>query len=156
MNFFKLTICAATALSLPVLASAQAITACDWIGTAANIVEPWEVNSRTFANGDIRVAWVDTGGEPVCCSSHLMILSPSGDGSDEPSYRQCVVASAGPGMGFYSIDVPGIRARYDPAKGLSLSVPIGHWHEAIEGGVGPIPDQMEILINQATGAVVFD
>lgn len=156
MRRISLTFAALAALGAPSLVAAQAITDCEWIGNPAHIVEPWEVNTRTFANGAIRVAWLDTGGEPVCCSSHLLILSPSGDGSDGPAYRQCTVASAQPGMGFYSVDVPGITASYNPAKGLLLSVPIGHWHPGMENGAGPIPDRMEIRINQATGTVVFE
>ncbi|MCL4675225.1 MAG: hypothetical protein KJZ59_04180 [Pararhodobacter sp.] len=156
MRGFKPAICALAALAAPSLAVAQAITGCDWVGSPANIVEPWDVNTRSFANGAIRVAWLDTGGEPVCCSSHLLILSPSGDGSDGPAYRQCLVASAQPGSGFHSVDVPGITASYDPARGLLLSVPIGHWHSGMEHGAGPIPDRMEIRINQATGSVTFE
>ena len=138
---------------LPGLAAAQVITDCDWIGNPSNILEPWSETSRTFANGAIRVAWLDTGGEPVCCSSHLLILSPSGDGSDEPAYRQCRVASAQPGSGFFALDIPGITASYDPAKGLLLSLPVGHWHEGIEQDRPPIWERMEIRINQATGDV---
>jgi hypothetical protein len=137
-------------------AAAQVVTECDWIGTAANIVEPWETQSRTFANGNIRVAWVDTGGEPVCCSSHLMVLSPSGDGHDEPIYRQCRLVSAQPGAGFFTVDVPGIAASYDPALGLLLSVPVGHWHHAMETGAAPIWERMEVRINQATGVVSIE
>ncbi|MCB1407243.1 MAG: hypothetical protein KDK01_13575 [Rhodobacteraceae bacterium] len=156
MRGFKLTLGALAAFATPSLAVAQVITACDWVGSPANIVEPWDINTRSFANGAIRVGWLDTGGEPVCCSSHLLILSPSGDGRDEPAYRQCLVASAQPGSGFYAVDVPGITASYDPALGLLLSVPIGHWHSGMETGAGPIPDRMEIRINQATGNVSFE
>lgn len=156
MRFSALTVAMIAALGLPSMGLAQVITDCEWIGNPANIVEPWDVNSRTFANGNIRVAWLDTGGEPVCCASHLLILSPSGDGHDEPIYRQCLVASAQPGMGFYDIDVPGMTASYDPNKGLLLSVPIGHWHPGMENGAGPIPDRMEIRINQANGSVAFE
>src|SRR5215831_18750480 len=30
--------------------------------------------TRSYAEGKIRIAQVDTDGEPVCCSSHLLIL----------------------------------------------------------------------------------
>lgn len=139
--------------TLPAAVSAQVITECGWVGNPGNIMEPWAETSRTFANGAIRVAWLDTGGEPACCSSHLLILSPSSDGQDEPVFRQCRVASAQEGSGFYAVDVPGITASYEPSKGLLLSVPVGHWHEGIETGQPPIWERMEIRINQATGAV---
>lgn len=147
----------AAALSLLATpAMAQVITDCDWIGNPGNIVEPWDQNSRTFANGAIRVAWLDTGGEPACCSSHLLILSPNGDGSAEPIFRQCRIASASPGMGFYGLDIQRITADYDPARGLLLSLPVFHWHQGVENGAPPIEERMEIRINQATGAVTAE
>lgn len=156
MNFSKAFLSAVVAFSVPVMAHAQVVTECGWIGAPANIMEPWDVNSRTFANGNIRVAWVDTGGEPVCCSSHLMVLSPSGNGSDGPVYRQCRVVSAQPGQGFYSVNIPGIVASYDPSRGLLLSVEVGHWHQGMETGAPPILDRMDIRINQATGSVTYE
>ena len=144
---------AAALCFLPLNATAQIITECDWAANPANIFEPWEEHSRTFANGAIRVALLDTGGEPACCARHLLILSPSGNGADEPIFRQCRVASAQVNSGFYDIDVPGISASYDPAKGLLLSVPVGHWHEGIDSGRPPIVERMEIRINQSTGLV---
>ena len=143
-------------LALPLPAAAQVVSDCDWVANPANILEPWDAHTRTYANGAIRVAALDTGGEPVCCSAHLLVLSPSGAGTDEPVYRQCRVVSAQPGMGFYSLDIAGIEARYDPAKGLMLSVPVGHWHSGMDAGAGPIPERLEVVINQASGAVTAD
>ena len=40
---------------LPLSAVAQVVSDCDWIANPANIAEPWETNSRTYANGTIRV-----------------------------------------------------------------------------------------------------
>lgn len=161
MNRFSSSLCAALALSTFSLTTlvgssivqAQVVTECDWLASAANILEPWEDNTVTFANGNIRLAVVDTGGEPVCCSAHLMVLSPSGNGADEPVYRQCRLASVRPGEGFYSINLSNVAARYDPGRGLSVSFETGHWHQGMETGAPPILDRMEILINQATGTV---
>jgi len=152
----KAFLLAAACGALPFCAAAQVITECDWAASPANIAEPWSVLSRTFANGAIRVALLDTGGEPVCCAAHLLILSPSGDGAQEPVYRQCAVASARPGEGFYYVDVPRIEASYDPARGLLLSVPVGHWHPGVEQGRPAIEERMEIRINQANGVVVIE
>lgn len=152
MRFLSLALALAL---LPLASQAQVIAECDWIANPANIAEPWDRTTRTFANGNIRVAVLDTGGEPVCCAQHLLILSPSG-GGDGPVYRQCRVASAQPGSGFYALDVAGIIASYDPTKGLLLSVPLAHWHPGMETGGAPIPDRMEIRINQATGSVTFE
>lgn len=152
----KLKFALAGLVLLPVVADAQVITECDWQAQIANIMEPWDANTRTYANGNIRLVVVDTGGEPVCCSSHLVVLSPSGDGSDGPVYRQCRVASVQPGEGFYSINLSNAAARYDPTRGLSVSFEVGHWHQGMENGAPAIPDRMEILINQATGAVTTE
>lgn len=150
----RLTLAALLALSTP--AAAQIVTECEWIGAAQNILEPWEVHSRTYANGAIRVAVADTGGEPACCSSHLMVLSPSGDGREDPVWRQCRIVSASEGLGFYAIDIPGIIASYDPARGLLLSVPVAHWHDGVNDGRPPIPERMEVRINQANGSVTVE
>ena len=60
---------------------------------ARNIVEPWEKNSRTFSSGHIRIALLDTGGEPVCCAQHLLVTYPGGgepdSGMDE--YNNCSI-----------------------------------------------------------------
>lgn len=145
----RLTLAVLLALAPP--AAAQVVSDCDWIGAARNILEPWEIHSRTYANGAIRVAVADTGGEPACCSSHLLVLSPSGDGRDDPVWRQCRIVSASAGMGFFAVDVQGIVASYDPARGLLLSVPVEHWV-----GDGSVPERMEVRVNQATGAVTVE
>ena len=143
------------ALLLPGLAQAQVVTPCDeagYIASPANLAEPWDTHSRTYANGAIRVALLDTGGEPVCCAAHLLVMSPSG-GEDGPEYRACRVISGGNGMGFFFIDIPGITASYDPARGLLLSVPVDHYHPGVEEGRPAIAERMEVRIDQARGTV---
>ncbi|WP_370208176.1 hypothetical protein [Pararhodobacter marinus] len=148
----KSVLLAAGLLALPLSAPAQVIADCDWAGSAATIVEPWEQTSRTFANGAIRIAWSDTA-EPACCAAHVMILHPSGDGSDEPAYRQCSLLSADRNTGFYDVDIAGVTASYDPAKGLLLTVPVRYWHEGVERGEPGLPGAVRVRINQATGTV---
>lgn len=143
---------------LPGLAQAQVVQDCrdaDRIASPANIAEPWAEQSRTFADGAIRIALIDTGGEPVCCSAHLLVLSPAG-GQDEPAYRACRIVSGSEGQGFFDLDIPGTRASYDPARGLLLSVPVAHWTKAVELGRPPIWERMELRVNQATGTVDFE
>ena len=143
------------ALLLPGLAQAQVVQDCadaSWVASPANIAEPWAERSRTYAEGAIRVAMLDTGGEPVCCAAHLLVLSPAG-GGDEPEYRACRVISAAESLGFYDLDIPGIAASSDPARGLLLSVPVAHWTEAVDLGRPPIWERMAVRINQAAGTV---
>lgn len=140
---------------LPGLAQAQIVQDCrdaDWTANPANIAEPWAEQSRSYANGAIRIALIDTGGEPVCCAAHLLVLSPAG-GQDGPAYRACRLVSGAAGQGFFDLDIPGTTASYDPARGLLLSVPVAHWTEAVEMGRPPIWERMEVRVNQATGTV---
>ncbi len=149
----------AAALTLATPGLAQVVTDCadaPWIASPANIVEPWAEQARTYANGAIRIAHLDTGGEPACCPSHLLVLSPSGSGVDGPEFRACRVVSGAEGLGFYDLDIVGTTARYDPARGLLLSVPVAHWTEAVELGRPPIWERLELGINQATGAVTLE
>jgi len=146
-------------LFAPALAQAQAVQDCaqvPWIALPSNLVEPWADHSRSFAQGAIRVAALDTGGEPVCCAAHLLVLSPEG-GESEPEFRSCRVISATPdGSGFFAVDVAGIASRYDPARGLLLSVPVSHWTEAVETGGDPILERIEVRINQADRSVTVE
>lgn len=129
----------------------EAISDCDWPASLRNIVEPWDSHTRTFANGKIRIAHVDTGGEPVCCSSYLAILAPTGSDVELES-RQCKLLTDGPQLsGFNWIHFSNITASYDPGLGLLLSVPLERYD--IGGTGGTIPATVGIRINQATGQI---
>jgi len=142
----------AAALLLAQPAGAQAIHGCDWVASPANLVEPWEANTRTFANGAIRLALLDTE-EPVCCFAHLLILSPSGE-VEGPGYRACHVLSDGPpGMGFSALDLGAVTASYDPARGLRLDIPVWRYNDGMGRGR---PGRVAVRINQATGAVTLE
>jgi hypothetical protein len=150
-----------TAMRLPALAAAlllvppaqaQTLAECDWVASPANLVEPWEGTSRTFANGAIRIALLDTG-EPACCFAHLLILSPSGE-VEGPGYRAChVLSDTGQGLGFAEVDLAGIVASYDPARGLRLDVPVWRYIDGVSRGR---PARVAVRINQATGAVTLE
>lgn len=129
----------------------EAISDCDWPASLRNIVEPWESHTRTFANGKIRIAHVDTGGEPVCCSSYLAVLAPTGSEVELES-RQCKLLTDGPELsGFNWINFDSITASYDAGLGLLLSVPIERYDF---GGTGSTtPATVGIRINQATGEI---
>ena len=59
---------------------------CNDYASAGLIVEPWEQNTRTFYNGQVRVAVVDTDGEPaISASSHPNVLFWAFD-ADAPSF----------------------------------------------------------------------
>jgi hypothetical protein len=141
------------------IAAAQVVVDCDtesWIASPANIFEPWEEHTRTFANGNIRIAHLDTGGEPVCCASHIMVLSPFGQGADWPVYLQCRLISDGAGAGFFWAEIAAAQASYDPARGLLVSIPVQRWHQGVESGEPARPGTLRVRINQATGGVTLE
>ena len=134
-----LTICAAP------LAAQEAVE-CDWPARADAIVEPWEDNTRTFANGAVRLALLDTI-EPAAAAYHILILSPP---YDELGGRQCKTLGLGPGMGFSGVDFAKLKAGYDPAVGLVFDVPAGEYDA--DRGVTRMRS-LRFTLNQATGEI---
>lgn len=145
------TLALAAMLAMPAVAQAQVIRDCGRVGNPAAIVEPWAENTRSFANGAIRIALLDTGGEPACCSVHLLVLIPTPP-QDGPVTRQCLVLSAEEEMGFFDIGFSGIGASYDPAQGLALDIPVFRFLD----GIDSIPDHTRLRISQAHGTVVIE
>ena len=114
-----------TALTLAALvgmagsASAQEAVFCDWQASAQAIVEPWSEHTRTFANGDVRLALLDTI-EPAAGAFHILVLSPP---YDELGSRQCRTIGMSSGMGFGGVDFATLDADYDPSVGLIFGLP---------------------------------
>jgi hypothetical protein len=102
-------------------AVAVEVRECDWAASVQSLAEPWEQNARAFYNGQVRVALIDTGGEPVCCSMHLLILAA--DKTSEMGERMCRLVSNANKMGFESIDFARLSARYDTGRGLLITFP---------------------------------
>lgn len=135
--------------ALPLFASAavaQSVEDCDWRASAAAIAEPWEANSRTFSNGAVRLALLDTV-EPAAGAFHLLILSPP---YSELGDRQCKVVSLEGNMGFASLAFDALEAGYDPAVGLQFNLPMSIF---VDDGGEPQPGLMHVTLNQATGDI---
>ena len=125
----KLLIAAALAASA---AHANAVTVRECDGTTdrvANIAEPWAQNTKQFYNNLVRVTLLDTGGEPVCCSMHLVVTFPAG-GQDEPVYSECRIVSSKESSGFLSIDIQKLKAKYDPKTGLTMTFPYTTYNDS--------------------------
>lgn len=142
------------ALALAVLTvpgAAQTVEECDWRASAQALVEPWDApyNSRTFANGDVRLAITDVI-EPAAGAFHLIILSPP---FDELGGRQCRVVSAEGTFGFSGLTLEAMIADYDPAIGLSFAMQSGAY-DAKTGTT--LPMTLRVTLNQATGAVTAE
>ncbi|MBI1210488.1 MAG: hypothetical protein GC190_03420 [Alphaproteobacteria bacterium] len=136
---------ACTALASP--ANAVNVRDCDETASIRTLAEPWEKNTRTFYNGDVRVALLDTGGEPVCCSVHLLILVP--DKTSEMGDRTCHIVSDHESMGFAGIDFARLTSKYDPGKGLLITFP----YTLYVDGVSDRPGTARVRINLKTGTV---
>lgn len=137
------------ALALPAAGAAQDLSACDGRASARNLPEPWDAPAvtRTFANGQVRLAILDTV-EPAAAALHLLILSPP---YDELNGRQCRILSAAGGMGFGGMTLEGMQAGYDPARGLIFSIPVAIFQPA-SGGFADAT--LGVLLNRATGGIV--
>ncbi|RMD92352.1 MAG: hypothetical protein D6811_07090, partial [Alphaproteobacteria bacterium] len=97
----------------------------------------------------IRIALLDTV-EPAAASAHLLVLSPPYGPTGE---RQCRVVSLDGALGFAGLDFASLSAAYDPARGLTVSLP-GTVYLPEEGFSNSIV--LSVTINQATGAVEAD
>lgn len=125
---------------------AQEIVDCDWQARADAIYEPWEEFSRTYANGDVRIALLDTI-EPAAGSFHLLVLSPP---FDELGGRQCQTIGLSGGAGFSGIGFEELAADYDPAIGLMFGVQVQYY----DGELGDfISGDLLFSLNQSTGLI---
>lgn len=111
-------------LAVPLLlassANAAEVGPCNDLDRISNLVG----QTKSFAEGKIRIAHVDTDGEPVCCSAHLLVFIPSPDiGSQCFAVSQKAAKGAAAALGFNSIDFGRIKGAYDPQRGLLLTVP---------------------------------
>lgn len=111
--------------------------------TPLTITEPWEENSRTFANGAIRIfeIFVDPN---VASGAALGILHPTAPDSD--AYRRCTAIYAGIDFRYFGqAHVAEATAVYDASVGLIISVPVSF----VDGN----RVMLRFAVNQATGVV---
>jgi len=136
---------ATTALSPNALA--VNVRDCDETANVQTLAEPWERNTRAFYRGEVRVALLDTGGEPVCCSTYLLILVP--DKSSEMGDRTCHIVSDHEGMGFSAIDFARLTLKYQEGKGLLLTFP----YTLYVDGLSSKPGTAKVRVNLDRGTV---
>ena len=152
MSFQPRLILAAATMALSVFsANAASVKDCgdDFKANIQNLAEPWEKNTKTFLNGSVRIALVDTGGEPVCCSMHLLVLAEAPEDPSGPPSRICKIISNTAEMGFMNINFSKIRSGFSPARGLDLMMPF----ELYIDGLKSRPGVARININPRTGNV---
>lgn len=127
-------------------AKAVTVTACDGLASVRAIAEPWEANTRTFANGAIRLVVLDTI-EPAAAAFHLAILHPPRDELGSP---MCTLVSASEGTGFGGMGIGPATPAYDPSRGLTVSLPVSLYDADTADFVDGV---LSVTINQATGQV---
>jgi len=103
----------------PLPALAQEVNDCDWRASAANIAEPWAENTRTFSNGKVRLALIDTT-EPSASAIFLLILSPPLDATGKP---QCRLIGRTQEQGYAWMGFERLNVSDDPARGLIIDLP---------------------------------
>ncbi|QIR84152.1 hypothetical protein [Paracoccus sp. AK26] len=109
------------------------------------IAEPWEQNTATYANGEVRLALLDMV-EPAGGAWKLVVISPP---RDELGLRQCRVIGAN-GIGFYGLDFASRRATYDSQQGLVVTFRATRYADAAPEGE---PYTLVVTINQQTGKI---
>lgn len=108
--------------------------------------EPWETHSRSFANGAVRIAVLDS----VALAVGAFYLLVSID-SDDP-WRQCHVV-ADQGSGFAALSLYAMQSAYDPASGLRSSMDVQQFNVEM---ARPEPAVLNVLINQTNGTVTAE
>lgn len=141
-----LALAALALLPLPALAQslAASVSECDWRARADAIVEPWEAHTRTFSEGKVRLAMLDTI-EPAHGWAHILLISPP---FDALGGRQCRVIGSFSGIWWDSL-----HANYDPATGLVFSIDV---QQVPDSGEAPVTRALHFTLNQATGAITTD
>lgn len=128
--------------------NAAEISNCDdYRASAHAIAEPWAENTRTFANGDIRIAVMDTI-EPAAGSFYLLIISPP---YDEVGSNQCKLISASGSIGFSGMNLQGLISGYDPHAGLALAIPVHRYNPETDGYDDVL---LTVSVNQKTGDII--
>jgi hypothetical protein len=148
---FVLAVAALVGAALP--AAATQVRDCDYAASVKSIAEPWERNIRGFYNNAVRVAVLDTGGEPVCCSQHLLVLLPDRAGSQPgmDEERLCRVVGDHDASGFLRIEFRQMRARYD-RRGLLIEFPVQIYGDGIRNRRSAV----RVRIDVARGTVTAE
>ncbi|MEL7278875.1 MAG: hypothetical protein AAFY35_10245 [Pseudomonadota bacterium] len=134
----------AASLAASNAAMAQEVAECDWRNAASAVLEPWEEYTRTFANGDVRIAVIDMV-EPGVAPLHLLVLSPP---YDELNIRQCKLVTFEGTRGFADLNFAALDAAYDPSVGLIFTMPI----RVYDIDTADMRDTtLRFTLNQATG-----
>ena len=122
---------------------------CDDTARVDTIAEPWQKNTATYADGQVRIALLDMV-EPEGGALRLLVISPP---RDELGLRRCRVVGLENGLGFYDMDFARHQASYDPARGLTITLPARHYPVDGETGADDGWFRLSVTVNRQTGAI---
>ena len=118
---------------LATAAGAAEVGPCNDLDRISNLVG----QTKSYSGGKVRIAHVDTDGEPVCCSSHLLVFIPAPDlGSQCFAVSQTAAKGEGIGRGFSNVEFSRIKSSYDVKRGLLLDVPYTLYNDGKKGKPG--------------------
>lgn len=144
MRILPAVACAAAVVSASDAAS-QAVLPCDGIIEITMISEPWDLYSRTYAEGAIRLfeAYV---APTMAAGAVIGVLHPV-PGDPHPQRVCTAVLHDDPNQRYFAEAlIWDATASYDPATGLTIRVPVRFPD-------GRPLDAVSITVNQATGEV---
>ena len=131
--------------TVPEASYAQQVFDCDARAFATSIVEPWEENSRQFANGAVRVILTNTN-LPENRGQYIVVVSPPYNAAGAP---QCRVVGKSSIEGFTKTEFAELESSYDPAIGLVISVPV----QRLDGDGELLNELLVFTLNQQSGQV---
>ena len=144
----------ATASSLAHGFEGAAVASCDGFDNiallAANVRD---LDGDDADDGDgtglsVRVAVVDTGGEPACCSSHALIYTVIDDGSEGIETCSRVAMASDEKLGFAEIAIEAVQIERREANAF-LGVPV----KLLVGDEGVAYQFVNLVIDGGTGQV---
>ncbi|WP_143128611.1 hypothetical protein [Rhodobacter sp. JA431] len=108
--------------------------------SALYLVLPVGENIRSYANGDIRLAHLNTFYEPAAGASHVLVSVRS---KDSPIFQGTLI-SYGETVSFSEVDLMRASSRYDPKTGLNLQIPV-----RVFDGQGFVDRTLEVNVDQS-------
>jgi hypothetical protein len=118
-------------LSTPAVAAE--VGECDTLDRVSFLVG----QTKSYSGGKITTAHVDTDGEPVCCSAHLLVIIPAPElGTQCFAVSDKAGGKDGSARGFNSVAFDKIKASYDSQRGLLLTVPYTLYNDGRTGHPG--------------------
>lgn len=120
-------------------ARAAAVGDCERLDRISFLAE----GPRSFSNGRIRVALVDTDGEPVSGSMHVLVFIPEATIGSKCFAVSRAPSAGGAAPGFYGIGWAKLQASYSPNQGLLIVLP----YDVYDGSGGRPGGHLKIRID---------